>query len=565
MSRRSLANRLARLILGLAVLSGMCAAQDSAYCNLTNIRVDRLSNAVKLTIEADGIINARYSSGDYFNMEAISQGDWSNLTKKVLQLPFSITNARSRVASIIDVGVYPVSHVEVGVMPSSTDGVGLDLKVLLFTEAIPVTVRMPNGINTETSDLSAPKVWMRLSQDQRSIVILITSNRTIPKPVERKKVDVTAAKLNVERLGDRYSVEAVNASLADVATELSMKGGRDILVDSGLERCVSMNMPDATMAEVLSSLAMAYGLSVEQKGPVAKISEARADQVQGVSTTLTERLPLKNISASTAQQALPDFLLRHTHLDVQNNALSITGSPELVEKVKRDIESIDKPCPMIAIDAVAVEFGNAKELDSFVKLAKSWTDNALRLDGEVGDIRYDFQKGYPSDWIAQVRRVDSLKKVKINAKPTIVSQNGQKGSLFVGRQQLVKYEYFDYYMGAMNTSIMKVNIGASLNIVPVSGDGANILLTVEPSLTTVIDLERSTGLPTVSTRTAKTSVRIKSGETLVIGGLKINQESSTRTYKASNRRTDSKESTELVWFITAKVVDPSQTQTGNKP
>jgi Flp pilus assembly secretin CpaC len=555
----------ARVLVGLLFLNSVSAAQDSAYCNLTNIRVDRLSNAVQLTIEADGIINPQYNSGDYFNMEAISQGDWANLTKKVTQLPFSITNARSRVASIIDVGVYPVSHVEVGVMPKSTDGVGLDLKVLLFTEAVPVTVKMPWGINTETSDLSTPKVWMRISPDQRSIVILITSNRAIQKPVERKAVGASPAKLSISREGDRYTIEATNASLSDVAAELGSQGGRDIMVDSGLTRCVSMNMPDATMSEILASLSLAYGLSIEQNGAVAKISEARADQVQAVSSTVTERLPLKHISAATAQQALPEFLLRHTHLDVQNNALSITGSAALVEKVKKDIEAIDKPCPLVAVDAVAVEFSNAKELESFINLAKSWTDNALSLDGTSGDIRYEFQQGYPSDWIARVRAVDSLKRVKINAKPTLLSQNGQKGSLFVGRQQLVKYEYFDYFMGMMNTSIMKVNIGASLSIVPVSGDGQNILLTVEPSLTTVVDLERSTGLPTVSTRTVKTSVLIKSGDTLVIGGLKMDQESRTRTYKASNRRSGSKESAELVWFITAKIVDPSQAPIGKKP
>jgi len=540
-------------------------AQDSgAYCNLTDVRVERLSNAVQLTIEADGLISSRYNTGDYFNLEAVSQGDWSHLTKKVTSLPFSIVNARSKVPSIIDIGVYPVSHIEVGVRPSSTDGVGLDLKVVLFAEAVPVMVRLAsNNFSTDTSE-DVPKVWIRQSQDQRSIVILITSDRAIQKPIERKKPGEGPTSLSVRRQGGLYSVCATNASLNDVASELSKQGGRDIVVDSELQRSISMNMPDAQMAEILSALAMTYGLNVDQSGPNVKISEARADQIQAVSTTVTERIPMRHIAAASAQQSLPEFLLRHIHVDVQNNGLTVTGSPEIVEKVKADVLKLDRPLPQIAIDAVAVEFGNARELETFISLAKTWTDNALTLNGLKGDLSYQFEKGLPSDWVSQIRAVDGLKKVKIQAKPTLVVRNGEKGSLFVGRQQLVKYQYYDFMKGMNNTSIMKVNIGASLDVAPVCGSGGTIMLAVEPSLTTVIDLERGTGLPTVSSRTAKSSVRIESGDTLVIGGLAIEQDANFKSGAAANRRNKAKESTQLVWFVTARVIEQAQPTNGTK-
>ena len=69
---------------------------------------------------------------DYFNLDAIQLGNWNQITKPVTTVPLRIVNARSKVGSVADVGVYPANHVEISIPPEAQDGIGLDFKVVLL-------------------------------------------------------------------------------------------------------------------------------------------------------------------------------------------------------------------------------------------------------------------------------------------------------------------------------------------------------------------------------------------------------------------------------------------------
>jgi type II secretory pathway component GspD/PulD (secretin) len=86
-----------------------------------------------------------------------------------------------------------------------------------------------------------------------------------------------------------------------------------------------------------------------------------------------------------------------------------------------------------------------------------------------------------------------------------------------------------------------------------------------PQVTAVAELDVTTGLPTTSTRRAETTLLLRDGETLLIGGLKLQQQD-TLTRKVPilgdlpligglfRVRTQRHTTTELAIFVTPRII-----------
>src|SRR3972149_8185814 len=109
------------------------------------------------------------------------------------------------------------------------------------------------------------------------------------------------------------------------------------------------------------------------------------------------------------------------------------------------------------------------------------------------------------------------RKVRIRANPKVATLQGQPASIFVGKDQ-----YYSLLTGSLSFPYERlevIKVGVSLNITPYISDNQEITIDVLPEVSDVIQASSATGLPVVSRRSVKTRVRVKEGETLVIGGL----------------------------------------------
>ena len=94
-------------------------------------------------------------------------------------LPFRITNARAQVGPFTDVGIYPASHVEVAIPPDARDGVGVDLRVVLFREATPVSMQVGFELEPPGTPPPGPTVSVTLTPDRTRLMFVITSDRQV--------------------------------------------------------------------------------------------------------------------------------------------------------------------------------------------------------------------------------------------------------------------------------------------------------------------------------------------------------------------------------------------------
>jgi len=124
--------------------------------------------------------------------------------------------------------------------------------------------------------------------------------------------------------------------------------------------------------------------------------------------------------------------------------------------------------------------------------------------------------------------IDLLKtqgNVNVVSSPRIATLNNQRAVIKVARQDV----YFDEQqsVGAVSTTLATytpkfITVGLMLDVTPQIDNNGNIVLNIHPMLTEKVDVAQSpsgSSVPILDVREADTLVRVREGETVIIGGL----------------------------------------------
>ncbi|MGQ9488664.1 MAG: type II secretion system protein GspD [Armatimonadota bacterium] len=567
--------RRAKAFIVVIVLTALCALPSVAqqripYCNIVAVESRRVGNAVQVTIRADGLMRLRFNPEQFVNTAQAQQQNGGDPRKPVLEIPFRVTNARSQVSSFVDVGIYPVSHVEVSLPSDTPDGLGVDIRVVLFNPGVIRSGRVGvEEVDFGSLPYAGPTFSVQQTQDQRSLIILVTSDRRTLPPVQRRKPgEATATEMQVEADGNTVSLFALNADLRELLREVARQTGQVVLVDPDLERVVSLCLQEVSVEEALRAIAAGYGLELGHVDGAWAIGEGAVTSMSTYLESSLEKIRLHYISAASARNSLPEFLLKYLRVNAGENSLTVAGPPPLVQKVREDIQRIDRPVPHVQIDVLIVEISDTTDSESVLRYAVTDAHNATKVNVGTGDITYQVTGASRTDIEARLRLLAAQGKVRIRAKPTAVALNGQNARIFSGYQRYIKADYFEEWSQAFITRVFPVDLGVSLEMNCWVGSEGVILATVTPQVTAVADLDVTTGLPTVSTRRAETTLLLRDGETLFIGGLKLQQQD-TLTRKVPilgdlpligglfRVRTQRRTTTELALFVTPRIITSS--------
>ncbi|MEJ5171061.1 MAG: hypothetical protein WHU10_08740, partial [Fimbriimonadales bacterium] len=289
-------------------------------------------------------------------------------------------------------------------------------------------------------------------------------------------------------------------------------------VEDGLQRWITASLSEATLEEVLGAVAQAYGLALERRGPDVVLADGTVRSRQAYLSGQFVRMPLRNVSPDVARASLPDFLLRFTAVDPEHNALLAVGPEPMLDKLRNDLRTIDRPAPMLEFRAVVVEtFG-----ESLSEALASWTVDGgkarLKGDPALGDFHFSQLLASPDQLDLLLRALEARQAVRIRATSTVRALAGQEANLFAGSQRFAKYEFVDRLTNEVTAKVIPVDLGASLSATGYAS-GGNVLVRLRPSLTSIAAVEPKTGLPTVSQRSADTFLVLEDGASVVIGGL----------------------------------------------
>lgn len=257
--------------------------------------------------------------------------------------------------------------------------------------------------------------------------------------------------------------------------------------------------------------------------------------------------------------------------DAATNSILLLGSPAEHQRMRQLLPSLDAATKQVTLEAklIAVNDDFIKELG----VNWSWDKIPKKSDSEDDDSDYDgnfkFWRGYAFKFNAVLNALVADGKAKILARPRIITIPGKEASIFIGDHIPVQTEKHD--SSGTYTSTEYIDAGIQLRYLPIISSKDNLVTAqvhTEVSTPTLISELKNYR---ITSRTANTNVRMRGGETLVIGGL-INEEEQRSLQKVpllSNipllgelfkNRTTKKNKTEVIMLLT-----PYVTEAGTSP
>lgn len=216
--------------------------------------------------------------------------------------------------------------------------------------------------------------------------------------------------------------------------------------------------------------------------------------------------------------------------DTKSQKVLISASPRYIDTVRQIVTELDAPPPQVIIQVLLAEV----TLDQ----SDQWGLSADAFD--VGGDSYDIgflgagaslatALGVPNlsvsstDFSLLVRALQAQGKLQILSNPRLTVNNNEVASIQVGENVALPDEVETLTDGRTRASVRREDVGVLLTVTPsISSDGF-VRLDIEPEISTVT--ERTTQItedfaaPIISTRKVDTTVTVRDGQTVVIGGL----------------------------------------------
>lgn len=504
-----------RLGVSLAVLmllaASACRAQLSGFCELKEVKVEPLPNAVVIHIKVTGLLNFTLSDWDLWQTEASTGRSY---LKPVSRVTLRLNNVRPGSASMEDVGIYPVSHLAFAVPPGSRDSLGLICTLVLFRPAYLTYLQIPDGSwdNTANTLYAGPQVMVMRTQSQDEAMIIVTSDRPYQPPPEHYGGEHSALDIRGDR--DRLSLQATNADLHVLAQTLSARTGEPIFVDDNAQRYVSACLADMPLDRMLQVLAAGYGLAVSRREGTYYVTAALPDNAASYYAGEQRRIPLRYLPAAEAPDLLPTPLLRYVHAETGTNSVIVTGSPAILDKVQRDLALLDQPAPHCRLRAwlVAAQ-GRDDQVREVLARFSGGTTQAEVADGQR--LSLEVADEAPYSLLANLRALSARQQVRMMALPSLEVANGETAELFVGQRV-----YYFRLVGRRNQQLTldSIPVGSRLFLQPrVAGDVVTATISAESSAL----LQHNSLGPLVQRHSVDGQVQLGSGRCVLIGGLTL--------------------------------------------
>jgi type II secretory pathway component GspD/PulD (secretin) len=361
---------------------------------------------------------------------------------------------------------------------------------------------------------------------------------------------------------ERFTLDARDVELADVIRLLGARSGRNVVADGSVKaQRVTLRLKGVTFDEAIATLTTAYGLQAHRDGRVIFVGDAASmnrrfpDDAAAGGGRATESIPLRNLRASEAVKTLraviPDAtLLAEDH----RNAVVVSGSGELHAAVRTLLQDLDAPGRQVMIE---VRVADVQPVNDTTNVGIQFGGTGYGA-GALGQFPYTLTKSAITV-NAQIDALVQRGRASILAQPRIATLNNREASLLIGEQ----YPVVTVNQQTGFPSVQTIDVGVRLRLTPTIGADGTITAELHPEYSQIIGFNSS--FPIVANRKVDATLRVRDGETIVLGGLFQDVDSETVTKFPvlgdlpvlgaffRNRQT-SHNKDEVVFFITPHVL-----------
>jgi len=348
----------------------------------------------------------------------------------------------------------------------------------------------------------------------------------------------------------KISMDLNNAPLLSVLKVFSQQSGLNFVATSNIENIpITLYLEDVPIRKALEKILDINNLAIEldEESNMFIIKRKTATPLETITKTYqlkyvrVSNVADKGSEADSIVTAVSQRLSEEGKIstDARTNSLIISDVPERFSIIEETIKHLDIPIPQVFIE---VEIIDVKQ-ELLDQLGIQWTSTLYNLKFAGRTLSFPFQKWadkfaanggdrgrefttgsitIPTDTptaVLQLLKTDAS--TRILARPKILTLSNQPAEIKIASQEAVgTIANYNDNGNLQSISAERVEVGVILNVTPfVNAELGEVTMYIEPKVSNAIVSNLSNNYFDPHTREAKTTVRIKDGDTLVIGGL----------------------------------------------
>jgi len=230
-------------------------------------------------------------------------------------------------------------------------------------------------------------------------------------------------------------------------------------------------------------------------------------------------------------------------IDERTNKIAVTDYPEKLDGIAQLIEAFDEKTPQVLIDAQIIEIKPSDKFEAGIdwdywiaknsrfvtSLPTAGAVNKLSLSLATENLGLTAGRQYKG--IIDLLR--TIGDAKILSSPRIMALNNQEAKILVGtREPYASQTTVTGEGGTVTTSetVNFVDVGIKLYVTPTINKDNFVTMKIKPEISSATEkytTSKGERVPIVSTSEAETSVMLKDGVTIIIGGLRKDEKSET--------------------------------------
>jgi len=401
-------------------------------------------------------------------------------------------------------------------------------------------------------------------------------------PEQNTSTGGLSRRYNVRHDDGIYSIDVDNADLATTIAALFSLTGANLSLQTKLSGKVSATVESPDLVGVLGALLKGSAYSYKQIGALYVIGEASSSSLQE-----TRLITLKNLSAETVEKLLPASLMKglSQSLYKEQNGILVTGPATRLDDVAEFIRRADLPPAQVLFDVLVVEYSKNSTLDYGLGITKK--NSSDTKDIYYPEIDFDYQHnlkdlgkrlgitnlGRLTDkFFVRLSALAQDGKAKVIQRPQIAALNGHTASIAIGTTQYFLLDSKTVYPSAQtdvstqtSQRFETIEANISLEVTPHVTDGDEVIVDIKPEFNTPAGQGFDPDVPpTINKRVLESTVNLRNGETIVLGGIVNSTESVSINKlpllgdipllgKLFQNRNSTKNETELMIYITPHV------------
>ena len=370
------------------------------------------------------------------------------------------------------------------------------------------------------------------------------------------------------------TLSVVNMEIHELLAMFSRSRNLNIVTGEDVSGRVSLDLHEVPFDQALDAAAAMVGCEAVRLDNIYFVSRISGDDKEDGALKQLQTFRLDYARPAEIETVVREMLSKKGRVTsyLPLRTVVVEDRPDVLKRVEKLVRNLDLPPRQVLIEARILEARISKDLrygiDWSLLFSPGKGNGSVVVEGFTTPAELQREGLIVSwgegDFQAAIETLEGVEELNTLAAPRLLAVDGTEAQIIIGGQ--LGFSVVSTIDNTVIQSVEFLDTGTQLKITPIIASDGYVLMNIHPELSSGVIQE---GLPSKTTAEVTTSVLIKDGHTLFIGGLIRERKENIRKGipllmripvlgALFSKTVQSTEKTELITLITPRILQPGE-------